>query len=287
MSERQKLNPFKYTLNDEERARIFRDSILSIEVGELKAVKLPSVVYIGGQPGSGKSTIGSHITAELAVEESLSTVAVINNDLYRRYHPRYEELCLCNEETASFYTNEDCKMWIDQALDHVFERRSHILLESSLRRPQEVLDTIARGHNVGFSSTLYLVVCNQLESRLSVATRYLDMIDQLGWGRYVLSETQQESYTMIPASLETLTGDENGFDAAVLLSRQGDPLYVHHLGEDVSQLRDTYETLRAMPVQDKADILARIEHALLRAKRHGREACVDDLLALKCDAERL
>src|SRR5690606_634362 len=123
MSERQNRNAVEYMLTDEERARIFRDSILAIEIGELQAVEAPSVVYIGGQPGSGKSTIGSRITAELTVKHSPSTVAVVNNDIYRRHHPRYEELCVRNEETASFYTNEDCKIWIDQALDHVFERR--------------------------------------------------------------------------------------------------------------------------------------------------------------------
>lgn len=279
-------NPLRYALTDQERARVFADVILPFELRNLHKAKHPAVRYIGAQPGAGKSTWQSQIMTALQEIDGQRTSIEINNDRYRVHHPRYIELRERDEVMASFYTNEDCAYWIDRALNVAFEQRPHVLLESSLRRPEVVLATIKRAHEHGFSSALDIIVAHEFESRLSIAQRYLDSVEGEGRGRYVLRSTHDESYHRLPDILLQLAAPKGGFEVITVYARTGKLLYRHFRGDDDPQeLKKAYLTARAIPNQSYNQLLMTTNRQIERATWFERQVCLDDLIMLRHDVE--
>ncbi|EIY0496109.1 zeta toxin family protein [Listeria monocytogenes] len=63
-----------------------RDNIEELVQGK-KAVESPTAFLLGGQPGSGKTSLRSAI-----YEETQGNVIVIDNDTFKQQHPNFDEL---------------------------------------------------------------------------------------------------------------------------------------------------------------------------------------------------
>ncbi len=61
-----------------------------------KAVESPTAFLLGGQPGSGKTSLRSAI-----FEETQGNVIVIDNDTFKQQHPNFDELVKLYEKDGS------------------------------------------------------------------------------------------------------------------------------------------------------------------------------------------
>lgn len=281
-------DPHEYELSPLERDRVFDTVIFQLELQDLREAQHPTLRYIGGQPGAGKSALQQRILSRLDEAEGFDTSVEINNDKYRVHHPRYQELRERDDQTASFYTNQDCNYWIERALQVAFERRPHVLLESSLRRGDEVTATTTRARNHGFATVLNVVVAHEYDSRLGIAGRYLgDLASGSPHARYVISEVHDESYRQLPDALAQFGTPAAAFDAVTLNDRSGRLLYRHApAADDPAALRDAYLYLRDMARPDPAGAIERCDIYIDQARRFERLECLRDLLALREEIER-
>lgn len=130
------------------------------------------------------------------------------------------------------------------------------------------------------------MVCHEFESRLSIAQRYLGMIDQHGAGRYVLRATHDESYRKLADVLPTLASPDAGFETITLHSRDGQALHRHDRDDDPRELQATYRRLRDTPRTSRDHLLHTVDQQIAKAEHYDRPACLQDLLALRADIER-
>ena len=74
-----------------------------------KAVESPTAFLLGGQPGSGKTSLRSAI-----LEETQGNVIVIDNDTFKQQHPNFDELVKLYEKDvvkhATSYSNQLVKL---------------------------------------------------------------------------------------------------------------------------------------------------------------------------------
>ncbi|STP30929.1 zeta toxin [Enterococcus durans] len=74
-----------------------------------KAVESPTAFLLGGQPGSGKTSLRSAI-----FEETQGNVVIIDNDTFKQQHPNFDELVKLYEKDvvkhATSYSNQLVKL---------------------------------------------------------------------------------------------------------------------------------------------------------------------------------
>lgn len=71
------------------------------------------------------------------------------------------------------------------ALDDVIAMGRHTILETTLRRPALVVNTIDRFRAAGYGVRLFIVTCHPRTSWLATQVRYWTMHSAVGWGRSV------------------------------------------------------------------------------------------------------
>ncbi|MEV4418464.1 zeta toxin family protein [Patulibacter sp. NPDC049589] len=278
----------RYVLGETERRAVFVRGIVPHELERAQRVPRPRVVYIGGQPGAGKSALQDRLRDQLEATDGRHSVLEINNDRFRLYHPRYRELQRIDDQRASVLTNPDANAWVDLAIDASRTIRSHVFLESSLRRTDEILKTTRGYRDAGFGAELHLVVTHPLISRISVAERYLGQIDTGQPGRYVVTDTQQEAIDLLPRSLRALA-DSGLFSMIGLHQRSGVDILTGTPGPWLTPdaIVDAYRAAVAEQAAalERTKLLRRVEVALAQAEHYGRRECAVDLRRLRGDVE--
>ncbi len=87
----------------------------------------PVVVFLAGQQGAGKSRMTGMVAARLA---GRGAFADLDGDLYKPYHPAYEELTRRDDTLMAAYLGPDTWAWLAQAQEYV---RSAVSMRSSMR----------------------------------------------------------------------------------------------------------------------------------------------------------
>jgi hypothetical protein len=209
-----------HKLSDEDNRRIFFEEILPIEFSDIVHKPHPVVIFVGGQPGAGKTALQKRIFTE----SQLTNALVINGDDFRAYHPENEELLKSDDTMAAYYTDADVGMWIGQAIDIAKENHANALVEGTLRRPEITIKSAGAFKNCGYVAELHVIITQEFFSRLRILFRYLDQRKNEGYGRYTMTEAHDASYSVLPNSLnEIVTADI--FNRLVLYTVEHDVVY--------------------------------------------------------------
>lgn len=197
-------NRLAHKLSDEENGGIFTAAIVPAMFSELSGQVQPRAVFVGGQPGAGKTALQEAIA--LNVSFDFSTVAKINGDEFRGYHPDYAALNEQDDIWAAFYTDADTGVWVAKAIDLVRGQRSNMLVEGTLRNPNVTIKSARSLTESGYQNELHVVVANEFFSRLRIFSRYLGQRQADGYGRYTLPAAHDASYARLPESLIAIIG---------------------------------------------------------------------------------
>ena len=95
----------KYKLTKEEHENILQE-LIQILFSSKTSKNNPSIMFVIGQPGSGKTTFIDSL--------DLSEYTIINSDEYRKYNKSYREIL---EQYPTYYsklTNHDAHLWGDE-----------------------------------------------------------------------------------------------------------------------------------------------------------------------------
>ncbi|MFI5731123.1 zeta toxin family protein [Kribbella sp. NPDC051587] len=232
----------RYRLNEELHAEIFSSRIVPRELAGAMRQERPAVVFIGGQPGAGKTATTDMIKRTMGLRGQAAHVC---GDFYKPYHPDYVRLQAEDERTAGAYTRLDTRLWHAAAEDWARARGCHTVVETALADPEEFARAAANFGAAGFRVEVAVLAVPEALSRLGIVARYLDQIALHGRGRFVARSNHDGCYRGIPATIAAVQANQLADNvivfrrgAAVVTAAQraenGSWSGSQHLAEDVA-----------------------------------------------------
>ena len=138
---------------------------------DLKPVENPVALVIGGQPGSGKTTM----FLKMKKETYNNNIAQLDNDFFRKYHPNYHKLYEKYKKEVGTYTNEFVSKLIDRLAEDLAANNYNFSVESSFRNAETVTWLHDLLKNTPYSLNVILVSTPKEIAWESVKKRYNDM----------------------------------------------------------------------------------------------------------------
>ena len=129
------------------------------------------VIFLGGQPGSGKS----HIIGENDCVDYVK----INGDDYRKYHPNFDEITSYDIENMPTRTQEFVNKCIERLIKDLSDEGYNLVIEGTLRNPQVTIDTCQTLKNKGYRTDLIIVAVDAVTSWESTINR-AELLKELG-----------------------------------------------------------------------------------------------------------
>ena len=120
-----------YLLSAAEGIRIFQERIIPDLLTGPQPQEQPTVVFVVGQHGAGKSSVADVIAEVL---NKRGGFAELDSDLYKPYHPRYQELMRRDDTLMAAYVGPDSWAWRVQAHEYA---RAQVQRAQAGNRPRQ------------------------------------------------------------------------------------------------------------------------------------------------------
>lgn len=273
----------RYLLSDAESRRIFAERIVPTEFAGIAGVDHPVVHFFGGQPGAGKSVAQGAVTTAIIAADDIGAVASIIGDDFRPHHPAYNQLLAEDDEAAAFYTDLDSGRWVEQAIAWAIERRPHVILEGTFRRPEVTIESAKNFTDSGFEAHVHVLAVHKFVSRTRIFGRYYDQLRANGKGRYTLPAAHDASYDSLPAAVGAIL-DSGVFLRATAYDARGHVI-AESGGPSGSAISDAVRAAHGtLPTADEiADLLGLLERFEDTFVNAGKAAVARDLQALRLE----
>lgn len=147
-------------LSEAQNEHIFRTEILPDYLpDDIGKADRPTLIVLGGQPGSGKTDL---LTASLMeLEQTGPAIRVVGDDL-RSYHPGFVAHQNADPMTAQHFTQADAAIWSEKLLAAATERGVHVVFQTRMKTPDNVEKVMTAGRSA----------CYRIEARvLAVSPR--------------------------------------------------------------------------------------------------------------------
>ncbi len=190
----------KMKLTDEEFEEnldlVFKELVLS---GDASPNDNPTFIMVGGQAGSGKSTL---VSQELRAQEH--GAIIIDQDLLRTKHPRYPQIYDLYTEREEFLL---LKRYLDRLINGIIDRAEksgyNIILESALRSVSKFIVNIQDLKQKGYTTKLSILAVNPDEANLSMFQRFCYFLELDGECRRN-TNIDDDSVKKIPENIEQM-----------------------------------------------------------------------------------
>ncbi len=196
----------KFDLSEEEINIILREKIIPQIIGNISPQIVKDAFILGGQPGSGKSTLVRELL-------KLNTNAVfINGDDLRSYHPKYYSYLIENNQEAADMTQPACNFWIESLIQECAIRGLNMIVEGTMRTKEAPLSTAKMLKGQDYNINLVVLSTPYELSLLSLEYRY-EELKKLGISaRYTKKSSHDEAYRNIETTLKTLLNEVELFN---------------------------------------------------------------------------
>lgn len=188
----------------------------------------PSVVFVGAQPGAGKSRAIADVHAEQP-----AAVAVIGDDL-RAFHPDYDVLMRTDPLAMPHVTAQASGAWVGMAADYLRAERRSVILETTMRQLPVVESTAAAFRAQGYRVEAHVLAVPGAVSALGTVTRYLGQAAGNDQNRWTPSAAHEAAYEAMPATVEQLVA-RGLVDRITVATRAQGILYDRAVTADVAQ----------------------------------------------------
>lgn len=155
-------------LSDAELKHLFQQDVTQYVFvpGEVQPVDSPVTVFLGGQPGAGKTRAADRLTA------SYDGLVPIVGDELRVFHPDYSDLVHENPLKMPEVTAQASGRWIQMCVDYAVDNRVSSLIEGTWRNPRVVLDAAEVAVGAGRSTHAVVVAVPSVVSQMSTLGRF-------------------------------------------------------------------------------------------------------------------
>ncbi|MGV4891736.1 zeta toxin family protein [Streptomyces viridosporus] len=137
----------RHRLPQEKNERIFRERIVPNLLQGRTPQDTPTVVFLVGQPGAGKSRVTEMVAAQLNQHGGFVDV---DSDLYNPYHPAYAASIAQDDTLIAAHTRADGRAWMAQAEQYVRDHGLHAIIQGTSQNAEAVEEKMrayrAAGH---------------------------------------------------------------------------------------------------------------------------------------------
>ena len=155
-----------FPVGEHEFAEVTAELIESVTDADPAKQKRPTLVFIGGQPGSGKSRTVS------AREASLGAAVVVDSDELRKLHPRIRDIAAADPLRMDVLSNGPVPAWTRTFIDAARERRRNVIIENTFARPDAMIAEAGRFRDSGYRVVADAIITAPAASRLGIVDRY-------------------------------------------------------------------------------------------------------------------
>lgn len=209
-------------LSEAQNERIFRTEILPDYLpDDIGNAGLPTLIVMGGQPGSGKTAVLTAVHTEL--EHSGPVIRIVGDDL-QSYHPDYITDQTTDPAIASRLTRNDAGLWSQKLLAAATERGVHVVFETTMERTEDVEQVIAIGRSANYRIEAHVLAINPRVSWQGGHYRFEEM-NHAGVAAGLPSRLDHDN--AVSGLAESLERIERGglADRVVLQTVDGEKLY--------------------------------------------------------------
>lgn len=177
----------KYKLSEDEHKRVLellKRNIFAVADRQSK----PSVMFVVGQPGSGKTTFINN--------SNLSKYISINSDDYRHFSKYSKEILEKYPTNYAKLTNYDAHLWGDELFDYAVEKGYSVLREKAPTDYSivELIKTIPDNYDI----VLNVVIAGNIASLLATRERYEKEILESNNAKLSNVEAHNKCYELLP-----------------------------------------------------------------------------------------
>jgi len=201
--------------------------ILSNTISGYQPTQNPYAIILGGQPGSGKTTIH-----KLAIQKDRNVIS-INADEYRGEHPNISAIYEVYGKKSAEHTQAFANAIAERLIEELSDKTYNLIIEGTLRRSEVPLNTCRILKSKGYTVELSVMAVNKALSWQSTIDRYVKMKELGILPRAVSKETHDYIAEILPDNLDAIFS-ERVFDRITLYNREGDCLYNSELTKNVS-----------------------------------------------------
>ncbi len=176
-------------------------------------VNQPVAIILGGQPGSGKSELIGK--AQILLKNN---AVVCNADLYREFHPDYEEIITYHEGDYPEITAKVAQDWNDGLRAHCEQHQLNFIMETTFSSGERMNQTLHDIKAAGYVVYIMLMAVPAKISLLCTYLRYEDSKRTTGKGRLVERHIHDEKYARVADTLQ-LVQAANLFDHLLIYYR--------------------------------------------------------------------
>ena len=223
----------------------------------------PEVIYLAGQPASGKSSV---------IETLTHDHVVLASDELRKYHPALDEIMERDPLRMDVLTNGPVPYWMSSLIEDGRQHGHSLIIENTLSNPEFIAGEIAKFRSAGFRVRVVGLAVAQEVSRLGVVQRYLEAQRVSRYPRWTNEVSHTSGFKAIVPGLQAIAPLVDDLE---IRSRDGRTLSGI---EDIEAERATWFDSRAI----RTDWLARFDSCDLSGLE--AEKLTQNLVA---DAERI
>ena len=183
-----------------------------------KGKPTPTLILLGGQPGSGKSRASARL-----LEEHEGMVAVTGDDL-RIFHPQYRHLVTAQPERAGEILAKATSVWVRTAIKDALEGRQDLLLEGTFGDPEVTLATARQFREAGFHVRIVAIASPRVLSLVTAASRYLRDRKLGSPARFTRLSAHDRGFDGTTRLTDSLHSTE-AVDRVTIVSRNGNTLF--------------------------------------------------------------
>ena len=186
-------------LSDSESNRIYHEEIKPVHLGGIDRSSSPTVVFVGGSPGSGKTVQVPHVAASLATTSGAAVV--ISVDELREHHPSWEREARRDAQAAERF-NPDASRWVNNLYRDAIAERKNVVFETGFKRLQLLADTVAQFRGAGYRVEAVILAVDADRTKRAVMGRFLDAQEKGQVPRLVTAARYVEGYVGLRATVE-------------------------------------------------------------------------------------
>ena len=199
---------------------LFARDVVPAIFGEGRSSERPLTLWVGGQPGSGK-TFGGEALLRVLREEGVARV--IGDDL-RRFLPGYEELRRTQPLEMPSLTAAGSGELVRRCIQYANERRLSIMLEGTWRDPVMILGAVDDAWSLGRRTHAVVVAVPPVVSRVSAMQRFYRGGEALSaFGRWTPLDHHDKVVQQLPRTVQCLAAHEH-VEQFSLIDRRGQVL---------------------------------------------------------------
>jgi hypothetical protein len=184
----------RYLLLPPEGRRIFCEQIVPELLAGREPQAQPTVVFLVGQHGAGKSRVASMVGEVL---NGRGGFADLDSDLYKPYHPGYDQLMRRDDKLMPAYIGPDSWAWLAQAHEYVRMQRINALKPETGQDSKGAANHLRAYRDAGFRIEVMVLAVSAAMSNQGILSRYYEQIIDRGHGRLPVQANADRAYTGI------------------------------------------------------------------------------------------